>query len=63
MWGGAQVGGAGLTARVEVRDRVQYEQRLEVPTLAPGESVPLRFPVWTPAMAGEHRFAYCPGRR
>ena len=56
--GGGQVGGAGLTARVEVRDRVQYEQRLEVPTLAPGESVPLRFPVWTPAMAGEHRFAF-----
>ncbi|MBT7593527.1 MAG: hypothetical protein HN559_01410, partial [Gemmatimonadetes bacterium] len=56
--GVAPVGGTGLTARVEVHDRVQYEQRLEVPTLAPGESVPLRFPVWSPAMAGEHRFTF-----
>jgi len=56
--GEVQVSGAGLAASVEVRDRVQYDQWLDVPTLDPGESVSLRFPMWTPVVAGEHRFAF-----
>ncbi len=56
--GAEAIAGARLTGRVEVRNQVQYEQVLAVPTLAAGESARLRFPEWTPRLGGAHRFVF-----
>ena len=56
--GAKVVAGAQLRSHVATRGIAQYQQVLAVPTLMAGESVRLRFPVWTPQLGGAHRFDF-----
>lgn len=56
--GGQAVAEATVEARISHSGRQLYQAALQVPDLAPGNTVLLPFPLWTPELRGWHEFSF-----